>query len=95
MTAERDEYTERRTKAQSSPKQNLSMVVDGADQSTFGLPHFSKKTKAEKGHSSKVRLIGTLVHGPQKRLFLHAMAQEFETGTNHDIETLHRVLFFL
>ena len=92
MASERDEYTLKRTKAQSNPNHLLSLIIDGADQSAFGLPHFSQATKSEKGHSIKVRLIGTLVHGPHKRLFLHTMTQEYETGGNHVIEALHRVL---
>lgn len=39
-----------------------STIVDSADQSALGLPHFTTKTKSERVHALKVRLIGVLEH---------------------------------
>jgi len=36
----------------------MFIIVDGADQSSFGLPHFVTSSKSQRGHGLKVRLIG-------------------------------------
>ncbi len=89
---ERREYKKKRDKARLQPTQYLSIIVDGADQSPFGLPHFMIKTKDDRGHTLKVRLIGLLEHNQQNRLRLFTLTEEYPTGANHVIEAIHRFL---
>lgn len=42
------------------PIQFCSRIVDIADKSAFGLPHFDINMKGERGHLLKVRFIGIL-----------------------------------
>lgn len=74
------------------PKRYASFIIDGADQSAFGLPHFTVKTKSQTGHAIKVRLVGVINHGRPNKLFLLTMADNFESGANHIIESFHRAL---
>lgn len=89
---ERLEYKKKRDRAILNPEQYCSVIVDGADQSAFGLPHFITKTKSERGHSLKVRLIGLLEHSYMNKLHLYTLTEEYQTGANHVIETIHRFL---
>lgn len=92
IAQERREYNKKRDKARLQPDQYLSNIVDGADQSAFGLPHFMVKTKDDRGHSLKVRLIGLLEHNQKNRLRLFTLTEEFPTGANHVVESIHRFL---
>ena len=65
------------------------LIVDGADQSAFGLPHFTLKTKAERGHKAKVKLVGIVEHGPKNHLRLFTMTEKWATGANRAMEALH------
>ena len=87
---ERLEYKKKRDKEKLQPYKYLSIIIDGADQSGFGLPQFTTSTKASRGHSLKVKFIGILEHGLPNRLHLFTMTEEFETGANHIIEALPR-----
>lgn len=87
---ERLQYKKNRDRAILQPSQYMSMIIDGADQSAFGLPHFTVKTKNERGHSIKVKLVGVLQHGVQNHLRLYTLTDEHQTGANHIIESLHR-----
>ena len=78
--------------AKLSPSDVMSLVIDGADQSAFGLPYFVTVTKDTKGHALKVKLVGVLEHGPDNRAALYTMTEYFETGANHVIEGIHRYL---
>lgn len=89
---ERMEYQQKKDKARLDPSYYCSIIVDGADQSAFGLPHFTTVTKSRTGHSLKVKLIGVLEHNIENNLHLYTMTQEHETGANHIIETIHRFL---
>lgn len=73
-----------------SPSDYMSIVVDGADQSAFGLPHFVTVTKDTKGHAIKIKLVGLIEHGVDNRIALYTMSENFETGANHVVECLHR-----
>ena len=92
VSRERREYQKKCEQAALFPSRFTSLIVDGADQSSYGLPHFIVNTKAVVGHSLKVKLIGVLEHGVQKHLSLYTMTAEFESGANHIIEALHRTL---
>jgi len=92
IARERQEYCSNRLRAAHNPSLVCSMIIDGADQSAFGLPHFVIRTKAERGHSMKIKLIGLIDHGAINRSHLFLMTEEFETGSNHVVEALHRSL---
>lgn len=68
------------------------MIVDGADQSAYGLQHFPRKTKSERGRAIKVRLIGVLKHAGPKRLKIVTMTEEQQTDTNRIFESMNRKL---
>ncbi len=92
IAKERREYKKKRDRAMLQPDQYLSVILDGADQSAFGLPHFMVKTKDDRGHSLKVRLIGLLEHNQKNKLRLFTLTEEYPTGANHVVEALHRFL---
>ena len=89
---ERKGYMERQNRAQNDPKNYCSIVIDGADQAAFGLPHFVYDTKDTVGHKLKVKLVGLKEHGHIPKICLYLMTEEFATGTNHVVETIHRWL---
>lgn len=89
---ERMEYQKKRDRSRLNSSNYCSLIVDGADQSAFGLPHFTTKVKSTKGHSLKVKLIGALEHTVKNQLHLFTMTQDHETGSNHIVETIHRFL---
>lgn len=89
---ERLEYRKRRETAILHPRDYVSMIIDGADQSAYGLPKLAVTTKGEKGHALKVRLIGILTHSVPNKLHLYTLTEEYETGANHIIECIHRLL---
>lgn len=89
---ERRYYKKKRDHAILLPREHVSIIVDGADQSAFGLPHFTTVTKDTRGHSLKVKLIGVLEHARPKKLRLLTLTEEHETGANHVIEAVHRFL---
>lgn len=92
VRAERREYQQKSERACLYPKQFTSLIIDGADQSAFGLPHFPVSVKAVVGKAIKAKLVGVLEHGLPKRLSLFTMTAELETGANHIVEALHRTL---
>ncbi len=89
---ERLEYQKKKDRAKLDPSEYCSIIVDGADQQAFGIPHFITKTKNQKGFSLKVNLIGLLEHGISNNLYLYTMTEDHETGANHIIETIHRFI---
>lgn len=92
VTQERMEYQKKRDRARLDPGRYCSIIVDGADQSAFGLPHFTTATKNQRGHSLKVKLVGLLAHDVQNHLMLFTMTEEHATGANHIVESIHRFL---
>ena len=92
---ERAEYRANQAKASQFPGTFCSIIIDGANQEAFSLPHFSFKMKAEStGYGIKMGLIGVLEHlpGRVRDLSLYTMAEDMETGANHVIEVFHRWL---
>lgn len=72
------------------PSQTCSIVVDGADQSAFGLPHFTIAKNDVGGHALKVRLLGVLEHyAPKYCVPLFTLAEEYESGADHIIDSIH------
>lgn len=71
----------------------FSIIIDGSDQSAFGLSHLATTTKDLRGNSIKMRLIVLLDHCPAKHwLTLFTLGEENDTGPNNFIEALHRFL---
>ena len=89
---ERSSYYSRRDQAISQPNHYCSLIVDGADQKAYGLLHFVFNSKDDRGHKLKVKVVAALEHGRQKKLNFYLMTEEFETGSNHIIEAIHRTL---
>lgn len=89
---ERLEYQSKRERAILYPADYLSLVIDGADQSAFTLPHFAVKTKEQRGVGIKIHLIGVLQHRSLNRLSLYTMTDEHQTGSNHVVEAMHRCI---
>ena len=92
VARERREYRRKKDLARLNPSGNCSIIIDGADQSAFGLPHFATNTKDMRGITMKVRLVGLLEHAVNNHLYLFTLTEEFETGANHVIEAVHRFL---
>ncbi len=92
MQRERLEYAKKRDQAIRNPSKFCSFIIDGADQSAYGLPHLVHNTKAMRGEKLKVRLIGVKEHLVVPNIFFYLMTEEFDTGANHVIEAVHRFL---
>ena len=92
INRERMMYTLRRDRARLDPSSFLSIIIDGADQSAFGLPHFTTSVKTARGHSLKVKLVGLLHHAVPNNLHLFTMTDDHATGANHIVETVHRFI---
>ena len=92
VSRERLYYKMKRDKASLHPAEQWSIIMDGADQSAFGIPHFVEKTKGQRGHALKVKLVGILEHARENVLRLLTVTEEHETGSNHIVEALHRFI---
>ena len=69
----------------------LSLIIDGADQQAYGLPHFCAKSKTtESMHKLPLHLMGVIVHGVGNYGFTYL--PNIKGGNNVTIEVLHRVL---
>ena len=92
VMAERDAYAMRQILAEDDPHRFLSIIVDGADQKNYGIPHFVEASKSDRGHQLKVKIIAAMQHMKrgERHLHLFAMTDEFATGANHIIEVIHR-----
>ena len=92
LDTERQGYYKRRNEAFGSTDFN-SVIIDGADQGAFDLPHFKRKTKeGGAGYGMKTKLVAVVEHtvGRKRVPNLYTMSEAFETGANHIIEALHR-----
>lgn len=92
VRTERQAYFLRRELAVYNPDRYCYIIIDGADQRAYGLPHFFHATKEDRRHKFKVRVIGSLEHRVQKQLTIFTLTEENSTGASHIIEALHRVL---
>ena len=88
---EREAYYDRRRLAYTQPDKYLSMIVDGADQSAYGLPHFWIIDKSvTELYRLRNHLMGVIVHG--QGLFGFSFLDNFKHGANITCEAIHRVL---
>jgi hypothetical protein len=92
VRAERQSYYDRRTCACKQPQEFFSVIIDGADQSAYSMPHFVLLDKDTAGNGKRIRnhLFGAIVHG--RALYGFSYLDNCKHGTNLTIEALHRVL---
>ena len=88
---ERLSYYGRRKQGIENKKEFLSVIIDGADQAAYALPHFVDKDKlSEKCMKNPLYLMGALVHG--HRAYAFSYMKNIKHGANVVIECLHRIL---
>jgi len=92
ISKERLEYKTKIELTKLHPLEYMSVVIDGADQSAYSLPHFTFDTKEQRGYRMKVHLIGLLHHMKKSCLELYTMTDEHKKGSNHIVELIHRFL---
>ena len=87
-------YYTHRDKARVNPERYLSIIIDGADQSKYSLPHFIERChKSDATENIKMHLFGALVHG--RGSFAYLIADHEEQGHNATINVLWKVLVAL
>lgn len=70
-------------------KQTLSLVVDGAEMSRYGLPYFCQTDKETTlGWKFPTRLYGSILHGEFASAFV--FPAHLTGGSNVTIEVIHR-----
>lgn len=88
---ERILYQTKRQYAAMNPDKAISIIIDGADQAKFALPHFAQPTKTTStARKNKQPITGVLVHG--HGFFVYTSSQKWEHGSNLTIEVLQRTL---
>jgi hypothetical protein len=88
---ERESYYRRRLLAQREPARYMSVIIDGADQAAYGLPHYRLKNKTLDGALKiPLHLMGCIAHG--RDVYGFTYLPNFKAGNNLTIEVLHRVL---
>ena len=91
---ERECYYEKRLKAKTNPNEYMSIIIDGSDMASYGLPYFYRQTKETVvGYKMLMKLIGVIVHGIGVFVFL--VHKNWAADPNLTIEVLHRVFSFL
>lgn len=88
---ERGSYWRRRDRGRRLPEKYMSVIIDGADQSAFGVPHFREKDHVTQGaHTMGVKIMGAIVHG--FAVFAYTHLDHVKSGANATIDVLVRVL---
>jgi hypothetical protein len=92
MSRERQEYYNKRTKAIRCPGGDyLSIIIDGADQSAYGLPYFMQSTKTTAAvYKQKMVLVGAIIHGVGTQIY--TVSDKWKKDPNLTAEVLQRVL---
>ena len=93
VRAERHFYMGKRAIAEgpNGPQQCLSCIIDGADQSSYGLPYHFVTTHATQGAwKVKTHLMGVLAHGRQA--YGYTCIDNVKHGNNLTIQCLHQLL---
>ena len=91
---ERASYYFRRHQAIHARDEFLSIIIDGADQAAYALPHFIEKDKnSSSALKLPVYLMGALVHG--RGCYAFTYINNVKHGTNIVIECLHRIFCHL
>ena len=96
VRASRAMYYATRDEAQFRPDRTISLIVNGADQVKYALPHFASKSKASSiGLGIPIHLIGVLNHGGNSAVagaFLFTANDYNLTGSNIVADVIHRVI---
>lgn len=71
---------------------SLSIILDGADQSSLALPRSVTRTKEHRGHGIGIYLTGFIEHAPIHHLRMYTMTHNHSTDANHIGEVIHRVI---
>ena len=72
-------------------KNSWTLVVDGAESSLFGLPHFQQSDKSTgEGWKIPTRPYGAIVHGEFAAAYV--FPAHLPGGTNVTVEVIHRTL---
>ena len=88
---ERNVYYRNRLRAKLYPKKYLSMIVDGADQGQFALPHVTNKSHVTlKAWKLRLKVMGVKVHG--RGVWAFTVATHVAQGNNVTIQALFTVL---
>ena len=88
---ERQSYYARTHHAKTHKDESLSVILDGADQSAYGVPHFAMKSKTiEAAHKVALKIMGAIVHGRDN--YAYTYLPNIKHGSNITIEVLHRIL---
>jgi hypothetical protein len=91
VRAERQSYYNRRRMACLYKKEYFSVIIDGADQAAYSMPHFAMLDK-DTSQAMRIRnhLFGAIVHG--RALYGFSYLDNCKHGTNLTIQALHLVL---
>lgn len=60
----------------------MSLIIGGADQSAYDLPHFCNSTKDDRGVGFAVRMVGIKEHSRRDAVQFFLLTEDFETGAN-------------
>ena len=78
---ERESYYRRRLLAQREPARYMSVIIDGADQAAYGLPHYRLKNKTLDGALKiPLHLMGCIAHG--RDVYGFTYLPNFKAGNN-------------
>ncbi|XP_071151155.1 uncharacterized protein, partial [Mytilus edulis] len=89
---ERESYYVRRAQAEMKPKEIISLILDGMDQSKTDLPHYYKWNNPNGASSQKLKthITGSIVHGRGKYFFMDF--NQFPHDTNLTLSCLLHIL---
>jgi hypothetical protein len=91
VEAEKLHYYSNRARARKWPKDFLSIIIDGADQSKHDMPHFKDMSHlTNELRRIKMHLYGALVHGRDAYAF--TITDHEAQGHNSSIQVLHYIL---
>ena len=91
---ERKVYYTHMALATRHPGEYLSLIIDGADQSDHGLPHFHTRShKTEAAWKMKLHLMGVIAHG--RGSFLFTVPSHAAQGHNVTIQAIWRTILII
>jgi len=87
----------KRDLAKRYPNDFLSIIIDGADQSAYSLPHFKEIDKnTSTARKQKSHILGAIKHGRTEentmQCYLYTISDKWEHGSNQTITLLQKVL---
>ena len=99
MKQERSYLYYKRDLAKRYPNDYLSLIIDGADQSAYSLPHFWEIDKeTSKVRKQRSHILGAIKHGipggsdATMQCYLSTISDKWEHGSNQTITFLQKVL---